>query len=156
MLIRTEINDRYKELELHVCNEVMNERVQEVVHELHSIYDEMIYGTDEKGDRHALSIAGVISFYAEGQRVIALNREGKFNISKKLYELEESLSDTAFVRISKSEIINTGLIVKLDLNMAGTIRITMKNGYSTFASRRNVAKLRKILVNGRSSSRVED
>ena len=146
MLIKTEINDRYKEIELHVCNEVMNDRVREVVRELHSFYDEMIYGIDEKGDRQALSIGSVISFYAEGQRVIALNREGRFTISKKLYELEESLSDTVFVRISKSEIINTGMIGKLDLNMTGTIRIIMKNGYTTFASRRNVARLKKILV----------
>ena len=146
MLIKTEIHERYKEIELHVCNEVLNDKVREVVKELHSIYDEVIYGTDVKGDRHPLSIGSVISFYSEGQRVIALTREGEFNISKKLYELEESLSDSGFVRISKSEIINIRMIGKLDMNMSGTIRITMKNGHSTFASRRNVARLKKMLV----------
>ena len=146
MLIKTEINERYREIELHVCNEVLNDRVREVVRELHSFYDEVIYGTDEKGDRHPLSIGSVISFYSEGQRVMALNRDGAFNIPKKLYELAETLADSGFVRISKSEIINIRMIGKLDLNMTGTIRITMKNGYSTFASRRNVARLRKMLV----------
>ncbi|MCR5768880.1 MAG: LytTR family transcriptional regulator DNA-binding domain-containing protein [Lachnospiraceae bacterium] len=149
MLIKTEINEKYKEMELHVCNETMNDNVREVVRELHSYYDEVIYGTDERGNRRALSIGSVISFYSEGQRVMALNKEGAFNIQKKLYELEESLSDTVFTRISKSEIINIGQIAKLDMNMTGTIRIIMKNGYTTFASRRNVAKLKNILVKNR-------
>ena len=58
------------------------------------------------------------------------------------------LPDSGFVRISRSEIINIKKIGKLDMSLTGTIRIQMKNGYSTFVSRRNVAKLKKLLVKG--------
>ena len=148
MLIKTRIDDRYREIELHVCNKEINERVQEIVRELHSIYDEALYGTDERGERVQIVIANVIAFFAEGQRVIALSSEGRYNISKKLYELDEMLPDSGFVRISRSEIINIKKIGKLDMSLTGTIRIQMKNGYSTFVSRRNVAKLKKLLVKG--------
>ena len=148
MLIKTEINEKYKEMELHVCNAEMNDKVREVVGELHSVFDEVIYGTDERGERLAINMGSVISFYAEGQRVIALNADGRFYISKKLYELEKMLPEPAFVRISKSEIINIRKIGKLDMSLTGTIRIIMKNGYSTFVSRRNVARLKKLLVRG--------
>ena len=148
MLIKTEINEKYKEMELHVCNAEMNDKVREVVGELRSVFDEVIYGTDERGERLPISIGSVISFYAEDQRVIALNADGRFNISKKLYELEEMLPKTGFVRISKSEIINIRKIGKLDMSLTGTIRIIMKNGYSAYVSRRNVARLKKMLVKG--------
>ena len=66
MLIKTRIDDRYREIELHVCNKEINERVQEIVRELHSIYDEALYGTDERGERVQIVIANVIAFFRRG------------------------------------------------------------------------------------------
>ena len=66
-------------------------------------------------------------------------------ISKKLYELEEAYGEDNFVRISKSELVNVKKIKSLDLSLTGTIKVIMKNGYETFSSRRNIAKIRERL-----------
>ena len=145
MLIRPEIDPRYKAAEIHVCKNELDDEVRGVIAELHIMFDEVFTGTDEAGNRCQLKPSGIISFYAEGQRVFALDAERRYSITKKLYELEETLGAYGFVRISKAELINFKKIKSMDMSITGTIRITMKGGYETYASRRNVSKIRDLL-----------
>ncbi len=149
MQIKPEIDERYKEIEIHVCNDRMNEEVKGVVLQLHSFFDSSITGVDEVGNRCMIRPAEVFSFYAEGQRVIAMDASKRYSVSKKLYELEQEYESLHFVRISKSEIVNYKKIKSLDMSLTGTIKVTMKNGYETYSSRRNVAKLKELLLRDR-------
>ncbi len=42
MIIKTELDKKYKEIELHVCNEDVTDKVKEIVGELHEIFDESL------------------------------------------------------------------------------------------------------------------
>ncbi len=64
---------------------------------------------------------------------------------QRLYELEERLDGTMFVRISNSEIINLKKVRKLDLSLTGTIRVLMTDGAATYVSRRYVKKIKQVL-----------
>ena len=151
MNIMTEINSKYTETELHVCSFELSDEVKGIVEELHGIYDKTVAGVDEKGNRLMLHPAEMISVYAEGQKVMILGENGRYTVQKKLYELEQELKESHFVRISKSEIVNIRKIKNLDMSMTGTIRITMKNGYETYVSRRNVARIKEVLLAERNS-----
>ncbi len=145
MRIRAEIDSRYKELELHVCKDEMTEEVHSVLEQLHSFYDTPLTGTDEAGNRVILRPAEIFSFYSEGQKVIALDEKKRYTVPCTLYELEQDYEKLGFVRISRSELVNYRRIRSLDLSLTGTIRVTMKNGYETFSSRRNVSKLKELV-----------
>ena len=154
MKIKTEINSKYSEIELHICSSEISDEVRRITGELHMMYDESLTGTDEKGNRRILRPGEIVSFYSEGQRVIALGEEERYVIPSKLYELEEELTQSHFIRISKSEIVNIRKIRSLDMSITGTIRIIMKNGYETYASRRNVSKLKARLQSERTVNRA--
>ena len=62
-----------------------------------------------------------------------------------MYELEETLKNTSFIRISNSEIINFNEVENLDLGIIGTIIVNFKSGNKAYVSRRNVAKIKKYL-----------
>lgn len=143
--IQSVIHEKYKETEIHVCKDRMDEEVRGILGELHTLYDEVIAGVDEAGNRCTLRPAEILSFYAEGQRVIMLGADRRYTVSRKLYELEEQLGSCGFVRISKSEIVNFRQIRSLDMSITGTVRVIMKNGYETYASRRNVTKIKEML-----------
>ncbi|MBP5264443.1 MAG: LytTR family transcriptional regulator DNA-binding domain-containing protein [Lachnospiraceae bacterium] len=145
MLIRSEIDPKYVELELHVCKDAMDEEVARTLGDLHALFDESIRAVDERGNQLLLPLVGIYSFFAEGQRVYALDEKQKYVVSAKLYELEEKYEES-FVRISKSELVNVKKIKSLDLSLTGTIKVIMKNGYETYSSRRNVAKIRERLA----------
>ncbi len=149
MIIRTEIDGKYKTIELHVCNDELTDEVTDIVRNLHEIYDRSVAGTDERGNRCLIKPAEIISAYAEGQRVFVMGPDGKYTVPKKLYELENELPERNFVRISKSEIVNIRKIKNLDMSVTGTIRLIMKNGYETYVSRRNVAKIKEKLLTDR-------
>ena len=149
MDIRTEIDSRYTTIELHVCNNELTDEVRSIMRELHEIYDRYLSGTDEWGNRCMLGTTQIISAYAEGQKVMVRTSDGVYSVQNKLYELETELGDRNFVRISKSEIVHIKKIKNLDLGVTGTIRITMKDGYETYVSRRNVAKIKEKLLSGR-------
>ncbi len=146
MRIRTVTDEKFREIELHVCNHEQNEETRKIIRELHALYDSTLTGTDEKGNRCRLPVTEILSFFAEGQRVIALGISGRYAIPQKLYELEEQFGPAGFVRISRSELVNYRKIKSLDLRAAGTIRVIMQNGYETYTSRRNVAKIRELLL----------
>ena len=149
MQIKTEINEKYRELEVHVCHDRTSEELKNVMGQLHALFDDSLTGTDEVGNRCVIHPAEVTSFYSEGQRVVAMDDVKKYVISKKLYELEQEYADLCFVRISKSEIVNYRKIRSLDVSLTGTIKVIMKNGYETYTSRRNVAKLKELLLQGK-------
>lgn len=145
MKVKPEISNIYSEPELHVCNREMNEEVRSLLCELSTLYEQTLNGTDELGNHCRLVPSDIISFYADGQKIMALDSSKVYTIPKKLYELEEQYCSSGFIRISKAELINYKKIKKLDMSFTGTIKIIMKNGYETYASRRNVSKLKKIL-----------
>ncbi|MCR5803120.1 MAG: LytTR family transcriptional regulator [Clostridia bacterium] len=154
MKILTEIDNKYKETELHVCNNALTDEVRAVVGELHEIYDRNIPGTDAKGNRHMLRRSEILSAYSEGQKVFVITYDNLYSVSRKLYELEEDLGDIDFIRISKSEIVNIRKIKSMDMSLTGTIKLVMKNDYKTFVSRRNVTKIKEKLTQERSEGRI--
>lgn len=136
-------------MEVHVCNDEMTEEVHSVMDRLHSFFDVSLTGTDEVGNRCILRPDEIYSFYSEGQKVIAMDENKRYTVSCKLYELEAEYEKLCFVRISKSELVNYRRIRSLDMSLTGTIRVIMKNGYETYSSRRNVAKLKELLLRGK-------
>ena len=154
MKIRSEIKEQYKEIEVHVCNDKLNDEVKNVMGQLHTFFDSSISVTDEVGNKCMISPMEVYTFYSEGQRVIAMDKDKKYVIQKKLYELEEEFGSLYFVRISKSEIVNIHKIKSLDMSITGTIRLVMKTGYETYVSRRNVSKIKEKLTRERLEGRA--
>lgn len=146
MRILAKMDEKYKEIELHVCHDEMDSEVTDILRELHTLFDRSLAGTDAMGNKCLLQPGNLYSFYAEGQKVFALDETEKYTIPQKLYELEDALSSYGFVRISKSEIINLKKVKRLDLGTTGTIKVILKNGYETYASRRNVVKIKNLLV----------
>ncbi len=87
----------------------------------------------------------VIRIYAKDKRVYADTADGTFLIKNTLYQLEEGLPDN-FIRISNSEIVNVNRIIRLDMNLAGRIRMHMEGGIESYVSRRYVPKVKEALL----------
>lgn len=145
MQVKAVINEKYKETEIHVCNQEANENVRNLVEDISSFVNPGLPVQRQNGEKIFLNEKEVISFFSEGQKVFARTAVETYIISKKLYELENNLNEKLFFRISKSEIINLKQIQKLDLSLSGTIRVIMKDGSETYTSRRTVSKLKKVL-----------
>ncbi len=87
----------------------------------------------------------VLRFFAEDKGVFCQTGKGVFTVRQRLYELEEALAGTKFVRVSNSEIVNLDRVAGLDLTLAGTIKMTLEGGTVCWVSRRYVKKIKQAL-----------
>lgn len=101
---------------------------------------------DDRGEV-PLRAEEIIRIYTEGRRVRVDSDRGSFDLRSRLYELEEKLGAADFVRISNSEIVQKGRILRLDFSLTGTIRLMLEGGIETYVSRRYVSRIRRMFEN---------
>ena len=89
--------------------------------------------------------SAVLRFYAEDKGVFCQTDRGVYAVRARLYELEEELEGTRFVRVSNSEIVNLDRVTALDLTLTGTIKMTLEGGTVCWVSRRYVKKIKQAL-----------
>ena len=92
-----------------------------------------------------LKLEDLIRIYSEAGKIYAVTNKGTYSLRLRLYELEDRLIGSSFVRISNSEIINLQKVKNFDLSLTGTICVTLTNQTVTYVSRRYVSKIKKIL-----------
>ena len=88
--------------------------------------------------------AEIQRIYTQQRRVMVDADSGTFFMRERMYELEEKLDSSEFVRISNAEIVNMRRIRKLDFGIVGTIRLIFRDGTETYVSRRYVPRIRSI------------
>lgn len=85
----------------------------------------------------------IVRIYSGNQKVYVQTLSGLYQLHERLYEIEKSLDSTVFLRISKSEIVNSRKILRLNIRLTGTVGIELEGGITSFVSRRFVARLKE-------------
>lgn len=87
----------------------------------------------------------VYYFEAVDNRVFAYVEKQVYEIRKKLYELEDELAGTDFLRVSKSTIVDLSKVIHLSAAFNGRLEAKLKNGEKIIISRQYVPNLKKKL-----------
>lgn len=141
MKVEINIDPGCKEPKIVVHTDRMTDEIRTLVRQLS--VPEVLPAQTERGVEF-ISIPDVIRIYSERQKVLAQTQKGVYLLKSRLYEMEERLSSHSFVRISSSELVNIRMITGMDFSLAGTIRLSLKGGITTYVSRRQVAKIKKL------------
>lgn len=144
MQIEIKIDSAVSEPKVIVLTDKMTEEVSAIVKRLSEGSMEMLAGFREE-EAELIEQKDIIRAYAESGKVYAVTQKGEYVLRMRLYELEDRLEGSSFVRISNSEIINLKRVKGFDLSLAGTICVTLSNGAVTYVSRRYVAKIKQVL-----------
>lgn len=144
MKVEVSIDPSYKEPKILILTDKMTDQIEEITKRLSEYAVDSLAVFSQRGVE-MVYCKDIIRIYAEKQKVYVQTKEGIFTIRLRLYELEENLNHQLFIRISKSEIVNIRMITKMDISMTGTIGVTLKEDIKTFASRRYVSKIKKLL-----------
>ena len=89
--------------------------------------------------------ADVLYFESVDDHTFLYTADNVYEIKHRLYELENSLSDRDFIRISKSQIVNINSIKSLAPELNRSITATLTNNEILTVSRRYVKPLRILL-----------
>ena len=144
MQVKVKIEESIKETKVIIITPEMDTSVSDLIKRISEDRPQVIAGFSD--DTVCLLDQGEIyRIYAQNGKVLCEALSGTWNLRLRLYELEERLDRRRFVRISNSEIINLYKVKNFDLNYAGTICVTMKNGDISYVSRRYVGKIKEVL-----------
>lgn len=144
MKVEIAIKTNLKEPHIVIYTNEVTKEIQQIADRLCSIQNKILTGFKEQ-KIYLLNPEEIYCFYSESQKVFAKTDSGSFWVKQKLYELEAQLSDTSFVRVSNSCIVNIDKIKNLEISYSGTIEMNLKNGDKEFVSRRFVPKIKEYL-----------
>lgn len=144
MQVEVKIDSSYTEPKIVVLTASMTDEISDIVKKISNDAPQIISGT--RNDKvEVIEPHTLIRMYAASGKVFAVTEKGEYALRLRLYELEERLDSSRFVRISNSEIINLQKVNNFDLSFTGTICVKLSNGDTTYVSRRYVSKIKKIL-----------
>lgn len=144
MEIEIKINPEYKIPKVIVLTDKVTDEVNAIVARLSEEVPQLISGFRDNVLK-ILEQEEIIRVYSSDGKIIAVTDEGEFFLRQRLYEMEERLDSSRFVRISNSEIINLKKVKSFDMSFVGTICVSMSDSTVTYVSRRYVSKIKKIL-----------
>lgn len=144
MQIEIKIDSLCTETKLIVLTDKITEEINNMIRKLSEETPQVLCGFHDD-TLEILDQADIIRLYSAAGKIFAVNCHSEYTLRLRLYELEERLDKSIFVRISNSEIINLRKVKGFDLSFAGTICVTLSNGTVTYVSRRYVAKIKQVL-----------
>ena len=90
-------------------------------------------------------VGDIVLLTVEGKTVNGITENDRFTARQPLNSLENILDPRRFVRISRYEIVNLAKVIRYDFTLGGTLRIELRGGMETWASRRCIPAVRRKL-----------
>ena len=94
------------------------------------------------GEILPLSPDEIFGLTVEDGRVIALTARGRLRLRERLYVLEERLGED-FLRINQSCLVRISAIERFHASVGGALRVTLKNGFCDYISRRQLRHVKE-------------
>lgn len=142
--IEIKIDPEYKLPKVIILTDKVTDEVNAILSRLSEEAPKVIAGFREDVLR-IIEPDEIKRIYSSGGKVYAETDDGEYLLRQRLYEMEERLDNSRFVRISNSEIINLQRVRCFDMNLVGTICVSFTDSGTTYVSRRYVTKIKKIL-----------
>ncbi len=101
---------------------------------------------DDAGSSLQIKQSDIISISTDNKRLIVVTEEGTYETRMTLRDMEKELHPSVFLRISRYEIINLEKVKRFSFPIMGSLKIEMKNGMTTWASRRFISEIKDRLM----------
>lgn len=144
MQLEIKLDPAYPEPKVVLLTAAMTDEVNQIVSRLSDQTPRILSGIRQE-KLEVIDQNDLIRIYASAGKVFAVTGKGEYTLRLRLYELEQWLDPSRFVRISNSEIVNIRKVASFDLRYTGTICVALQNGTVTYASRRYVPQIKKLL-----------
>lgn len=147
MYLEIKIDENLKEQKITISSPTFTDEIKRITEILkNSLIPNNKLNVFKDSNMYILQLEEIETIYASNNKVYVRTKTNELYTTKqKLYELEELLKNTSFVRISNSEIVNFNEVKKLNLKITGTILLVFKSENKTYVSRRYIKLVKEYL-----------
>ena len=143
MNVRISENPEIPDIEVSIVCPRIDNRVQRIVASLNT-FDRKITGTHE-GAMHRIDLEAL--YYAESVdgTTFLYTKDTVLETPLRLYEMEDKLAGTEFIRISKQMIVNFDRVTSIQPALNARLQLMLDNGESVMASRQYAPAIKRKL-----------
>ena len=149
-MIKTQFKEKdgIQDIEVVITASEQSDAVKSLMKRIEDPLAGTLLVSDAEGITTVLDEESIISISSGSKKLIIRADDGLYELRMSMQDVEKQLNPLAFIRISRYEIINLGKVRRFDFSVTGTLRIEMKDGTETWASRRLIALIKKRLQGG--------
>jgi DNA-binding LytR/AlgR family response regulator len=144
MKVSLMIDSDYEETIVTIESPELDDSVQGILDFIKGKETEFLVGKDGEM-QHIMKPDEIHYFHTEKDAVVAVTADGAFKIREKLYELEQILPSTKFIRLSKSVIANLHELSRFEASFNNTLCVYFKSGAKEYVSRTYVNAIKEAL-----------
>ena len=143
MKITINIDDKLTETQTHISSPALSAELEKMIAALR-IYDQQMVVF--KGEESViLEVAQIVYVESVDRKTFVYTRNNFYETKLRLYEMEEQLCQSGFLRTSKSCLVQLKQIRTLKTELHRTLRVTLENGEQLMVSRQYADELKRRL-----------
>ena len=141
--ITINIDENIQETEIKIsCNQLTYE-VENLIATLRILNQQLL--VSKENENILLDVNEISYIEAVDRKTFVYTEEDVYESKLKLYEMEEKLCQSGFIRISKSSLVRLRYIKSIKNDVERKLRLTMKNGEQIIVSRQYAEEIKKRL-----------
>lgn len=143
MKITINIDDNLTETQIHISSPALSAELEKMIAALR-IYDQQMVVF--KGEESViLEVAQIVYVESVDRKTFVYTRNNFYETKLRLYEMEEQLCQSGFLRTSKSCLVQLKQIRTLKTELNRKLRVTLENGEQLMVSRQYADELKRRL-----------
>lgn len=143
MKITINVDDRFDETQIAISCKELTPEVEKVIATLRMINQQLLVTKDEES--YLLDVARIVYIESVERKTFIYTETDVYESKLKLYEMEERLCQSGFLRISKSCLVHLKFIKSIKNEIERKLRLTLKNGEQIIVSRQYADEIKKRL-----------
>lgn len=143
MKISININEGTTDTEVVINSSALTPEIERIVATLR-ILDQQIMAVKDN-ETYILDVAKIVYVESVDRKTFVYTDEDCFESKLRLYEIEEQLCKSGFLRISKACLVHLRFIRSLRAELDRKIRLTLENGEQIIVSRQYADELKQRL-----------
>ncbi|GIP64020.1 hypothetical protein J32TS6_25750 [Virgibacillus pantothenticus] len=148
MKVKIDIDDQYEETSIIIQTNEWTDELQQLVALIKKEKPKRLFGVEEE-QTVVLDPETIDYIYSEKRKVYAALENGRrLEIKMKLFEVEETLANSHFIRFSKSVIGNVNRIQRFELSFNGNLCVYFSSGNKEYITRKYVTSVKEKLTSG--------
>ncbi|MEE1061382.1 MAG: LytTR family DNA-binding domain-containing protein [Ruminococcus sp.] len=143
MKITININENLSDTEIVINSNSLSSDIETIIATLRMLDSQIT--VSKNGESYILDVAKIVYVESVDRKTFVYTEQDCFDSKLKLYEIEERLCKSGFLRISKNCLVRLKYIRSLRAELDRKIRLTLENGEQIIVSRQYADELKQRL-----------
>lgn len=143
MKISIDIDSTKQDTEIQISCKSLTPDIEKIIATLRMLNQQIMVEKDE--ETYVLDVTKIMYIEAVDRKTFVYTQEDCFESKLKLYEMEERLEESGFLRVSKSCLIQLRHIRSLKGDLDRRLKVTLENGEQIMVSRQYADEIKRKL-----------